>query len=121
MSTELYTEDEVFVSVDELEEIAPIPEKRLKLMDKLWIACDNYYNAFKIKNPRTVVSISIANLIHEIVRSRELPVYDAISKLIDKLRLKIKSINELYSTDIDRALEEQEKLRKVLEDLVHSL
>jgi len=111
-----YHEDEVFLTNDEVEDSACIPEKRLEVIARYLKQCDRYYSRFQIKTPRSVLSIAAFNLIHTIDSlPYEIPVADVISEVITKICIKIDEIKRLYDEKrTDEALKLQEELGHVL-------
>lgn len=111
-----YHEDEVFLTEEEVEDSAYVPERRIKVIARYLKQCDRYYSDFQIKTPRAVLSIAAFNLIHTIDSlPYEIPVADAISEVITKICVKIDEIKRLYDRkQIDEALKLEEELRHAL-------
>jgi len=111
-----YRKDEVFLTEEEVQDSAYLPEERIKVIARYLRRCDEYCSDFQIKTPRAVLSIAAFNLIRTIDSlPYEIPVADAISEVITKICVKLNEIKRLYDEkQIDKALEAQEALRRAL-------
>ena len=114
-----YHEDEVFLSIEEVEESASIPEKRVEVIARYLRQCDRFYKDFRIKNPKAVLSIAAFNLIHTIDSlPYEISSADVISDVITKICVKIDEIKQLYDKkQTDEALKLEGELRRALSAL----
>ena len=110
-----YREDEVFLTEEEVQDSAYVPESRIKVIAKYLRRCDEYCHNFQIKTQKAVLSIAAFNLIYTIDSLPELPIADAISAVITRICTKLGEIKQLYDKkEVEKALELQEDLRRAL-------
>ena len=114
-----YHEDEVFLTNEEVNDSASIPEKRIEVIARYLRQCDKFYKDFRIKNPRAVLSIAACNLIHTIDSlPYEISSADVISDAINKICVKIDEIKQLYDKNqTDKALKLEGELRRALSEV----
>jgi len=114
-----YREDEVFLTNEEVDDSAYVPEKRLEVIVRYLKRCDGWYKDFRIKMPKAVLSIAAFNLIYTIDSLPwDISVADEVSDVINKICTKLAEIKELYDKkQKDKALKLEGELRRALSEV----
>ncbi|RLI08386.1 hypothetical protein DRO24_01335 [Candidatus Bathyarchaeota archaeon] len=96
-----YHENEVFLTEEEVEESAFVPERRIKIIVRYLKRCDEVFDEFfkfPVKIPKAKLSIAAFDFIRTVNSlSWDAPLAEELSNIIIKICKRLREINELYN------------------------